>query len=87
MKKTILLAAGAVLLAAAVSAFVYVKNENNSMDELFEANVEALTRNESGGQYVICVKGYVPGNKTYHLCSSCERIATGVTEMALCMPR
>ena len=27
MKKTILLAAGAVLLAAAVSAFVYVKNE------------------------------------------------------------
>ena len=46
MKKTILLAAGAVLLAAAVSAFVYVKNENNSMDELFEANVEALTNGE-----------------------------------------
>ncbi len=42
-----LLAAGAVLLAAAVSAFVYVKNENNSMDELFEANVEALTNDES----------------------------------------
>ena len=57
-----LLAAGAVLLAAAVSAFVYVKNENNSIDELFEANGEALTRNESGGQYVICIKGYVPAN-------------------------
>ena len=47
MKKPILLAAGAVLLAAVVSAFVYVKNGSNAMDELFEANVEALTRNES----------------------------------------
>ena len=49
MKKTILLAGEAVLLAAAVSAFVYVNNESNSMDELFEANVEALTRNEGIG--------------------------------------
>ena len=36
-------------VAAAVSAFVYVKNENNSMDELFNANVEALTRSEESG--------------------------------------
>ena len=46
MKKTFLLAAGAVLLTAAVSTFVYVNNESNSMDELFDANVEALTQDE-----------------------------------------
>lgn len=39
MKKPILIAAGAALLTAAVLAFVYVKNENNSMNELFNANV------------------------------------------------
>lgn len=42
MKKRMLLAAGAVLVAATVSAFVYVKNESSSMDGLFNANVEAL---------------------------------------------
>ena len=56
MKKTFLLAAGAVLLAAAVSAFAYVKNESNSMDELFEANVEALTQNEGGIPTLPCVQ-------------------------------
>jgi hypothetical protein len=54
MKKNILLAAGAVLVAAAVSVFVYVKNENNSMDELFNANVEALANNEEGISGTCC---------------------------------
>ena len=49
MKKKIIFAVGAVLVAAAVSAFVYVNNGRNSMDDLFNANVEALARNESGG--------------------------------------
>ena len=35
------------LAAAAVSAFVYVNNEKNSMSDLFNANVEALTNSES----------------------------------------
>ena len=52
MKKTFLLAAGAALLAAAVSAFVYVKNENNAMNELFNANVEALTWCEIDGKII-----------------------------------
>ncbi len=47
MKKKLLLAAGAVLLASAVSAFIYVNKESNPMDELFNANVEALTGSES----------------------------------------
>ncbi len=41
-----ILAAGAMLAAAAVSAFVYVNNEKNSMSDLFNANVEALTQDE-----------------------------------------
>ena len=45
MKKKLLLAAGAMLAAAAVS--VYVNNEKNSMSDLFNANVEALTNSES----------------------------------------
>ncbi len=49
MKTKLQLAAGAVLVAASVSAFVYVNNERNSMSDLFNANVEALARNESGG--------------------------------------
>ena len=36
MKRSLVLAAGAVLVAAAVSAFVYVNNGRNSMDDLFQ---------------------------------------------------
>ena len=46
MKKNIILAAGAVLVAAAVSAFVYVNSGRNTMDDLFNTNVEALARYE-----------------------------------------
>ncbi len=60
MKKRMFLAAGAVLVAAAVSAFVYVKNENNSMNELFNANVEALANNE-GTPVKICYVERVEG--------------------------
>lgn len=48
MKKRMFLVAGAVLLATAVSVLVYVKNDNSSMDGLFNANVEALASGESG---------------------------------------
>ena len=58
MKKAILLAAGAVLLAATVSTFVYVKNGSDSMDELFDANVEALTQNEDDLSSAIWIRSY-----------------------------
>ena len=73
MKKPILLAAGAVLLAAAVSAFVYVKNESNAMDELFEANVEALTRNESGTY--TCESKITTGDRNTFFCGSCDWVS------------
>ena len=69
MKRTFLFAAvGVAFMTAAVSTFVYVNNGSNSMDELFDANVEALTQweNSGSGKYwvndddphaVICTKG------------------------------
>ena len=49
MRKIILSAAGAVLLAASAFTFVSVNKSNDPMDDLFKANVEALARNEVGG--------------------------------------
>ena len=72
MKKTFLLAAGAALLAAAVSAFVYVKNENNAMNNLFEANVEALARGEIGGSRIMCSQSGTPGDHKLPLCTNCH---------------
>ncbi len=46
MKKTIFFAVAAMIMAAMVSVFVCVNNARNSMDELFNANVEALANNE-----------------------------------------
>ncbi len=71
MKRNILLAAGAMLVAAAVSAFVYVKNERNSMDELFNANVEALAEGEGGAGCTGPKKENLAGNIFCH----CENTA------------
>lgn len=60
MNKRMFLLAGSVLVAAAVSALVYVKNENNSMNEFFNANVEALANNE-GTPVKICYVERVEG--------------------------
>ncbi|MCM1502599.1 MAG: NVEALA domain-containing protein [Bacteroidales bacterium] len=50
MKHKFLVAAGAAIVAAAaVSVFVHVRNENDAMDEFFNANVEALANDESSG--------------------------------------
>ena len=75
MKKSILLAAGAVLLAAAVSAFVYVKNENNnSLNELFEANVEVLTNDESSLTTWSC-----DGSAFKHCSATCGKCGTTIS--------
>lgn len=69
-----MIAAGVALLAAAVSASVYVNNGRNPMDDLFSANVEALARNE-GGNYKICYyESVVRVGYTYYDCGTCEKI-------------
>ena len=51
---------GAVLVAAAVSVFVYVNSERNSSDDLFNANVYALAQQEIDPPgYVDCFSSYV----------------------------
>ncbi len=54
MKKKLFFIVSAIALAISVSAFVYVKNESDSMNQFFDANVEALAQNESSGT----LKGY-----------------------------
>ena len=71
MKRNFFLAAGAVLLAAAVSASVYVNNGKNSLDELFNANVEALTRGEIGGSGIMCSQSGTPGDHKMPRCTDC----------------
>ena len=46
MKKKVLFAAGAMIIAAAVSATVYV-NKNTDRNDLFEQNLDALAFPES----------------------------------------
>ena len=46
MKKKMIFAAAAVFMAASVSVFTYISSERNAMDELFNANVEALAQDE-----------------------------------------
>ena len=50
VKKKIIFAAAAVFMAASVSVFTYISSERNTMDGLFNANVEALAISESGYQ-------------------------------------
>ena len=54
-----------------LSASVYVNNGRNSMDDLFNANVEALARNESGGSSVMCSQTRNSGNYYMKDCSNC----------------
>ncbi|MCM1502616.1 MAG: NVEALA domain-containing protein [Bacteroidales bacterium] len=71
MRKKFLVAVGAAIVTAAVSVFVYVNNEKDSMDDLFFANVEALARGEESlGKF--CVKNGKPGTVKRHDCKSCR---------------
>ena len=80
MKKSIFLSVLAVL-AAAVSVSVYMKNEN-PMDELFEANVEALAGGENFDR--MCIPNAVLGSEYYVLCSTCRPGRTSIYSYSFC---
>ena len=71
MKKMIF-AASAVIMAAAVSAFAYISSERDAMDNLFNANVEALANSEIGGSGVMCSQTGNDGTYYMKLCSNCN---------------
>ena len=72
--KFVLLAAGAVLLAASVTTFVCTNKSNDSMDDLFRANVEALARSESAGSGEMCsqIDDTTDGTHRMRRCSDCD---------------
>ena len=45
---------------------------NDSMDDLFRANVEALSRSEVGGFGEICAQSPKPGKFRMKYCSTCS---------------
>lgn len=57
MNHKLIIAASATFLAAAAAVFVYVRNEMNSMDDIFMANVEALVQNEGTAVSVCYTRG------------------------------
>ncbi|MCM1177420.1 MAG: hypothetical protein NC308_01825 [Clostridium sp.] len=77
MRKKFLVAVGAAIVTAAVSVFVYVNNEKDSMDDLFFANVDALSKEEIDPDgYVSCFMNvYDSGAPGYYLkvreCMNC----------------
>lgn len=84
MKKTILFAVAAMIMAAMVFVFVCVNNERNSMDELFNANVEALANDEGGLGNRMCVPNSVLGDTPYILCYSCRLGRTTIYSYSYC---
>lgn len=84
MKKKIILAAGAVLLAASVAVAVYAGKTKTAEQMLFEANVEALMRSEGIGEHM-CLKeiNYSPDRVDID-CSTCELTHSDITEFAYC---
>ena len=82
--KFVLLAAGAVLLAASVTTFVCTNKFNGSMDDLFKANVEALARNESGGIMCLQYMGEYDLTQPRVYCKTCTKIYSTVTTFAIC---
>ena len=46
--------------------------DNNGEDPIFEANVEALTRNEGGGFGPMCSQTGKSGNYRMKLCTDCD---------------
>jgi len=84
MKKKIILAAGAVLLAASVAVAVYAGKTKTAEQMLFEANVEALMRSEDLGR-TMCVKNGRPSEwRRIHDCSDCTLTYIEIVEMAYC---
>ena len=72
-----------VVAAMAIGGGVFVRTALVQSDPILEANVEALSRAESGGG-ILCLKSPMPGDKWYHDCSTCRPGSYSVSTMALC---
>ncbi len=70
MKKLIIIAAA--VAAVAAGGAVALRAIVSQSDPIFEANVEALTRNEGGGFGPMCSQTGKSGNYRMKLCTDCD---------------
>ena len=70
MKKKVIMAGAAVIMSAVAVGFS--ANTNNKMTDVMSANLEALTRNESGGTWT-CESRIKenPDNRVFY-CGTCD---------------
>lgn len=84
MKKVISLAAGAVLVAAAVSAFVCVNNEKNDSKVFFRINVEVLADSEEGKGEVCYRKFKEDPCEQEIYCGTCQNLPGRASDKSVC---
>ncbi|MCM1177402.1 MAG: NVEALA domain-containing protein [Clostridium sp.] len=88
MKHKLLVAAGAVLAAAAVSVFVHVRKGNNVMDEFFDANVEALANDESTSGSLSCFRQLTEDSNEQALyCGTCSDVPGRGSRKSICFKK
>ena len=73
MKKKLIFAAGAMIIAAVVSAAVCLNFGQTRHNDLFEQNLDALARGEGGGSSVMCSQTKNSGNYYMKDCSTCDK--------------
>ena len=85
MKNKIVIAVGTFILTAGMAAFVFASSERNVMENLFDANVEALARSESGSK-AMCYSQYSVNDTMRCLeCGTCNYVnGAGVDKGGYC---
>ena len=85
MKNKIAIAVGTMILTAGMAAFIFASSERNVMENLFDANVEALARSESGSK-AMCYSQYSVNETMRCLeCGTCNYVdGAGVDKGGYC---
>lgn len=91
MKKNLFFATGGAILTVAVSVFLYVNGVQNTDDEVFNANVEALAEQETGGgkcgapaAYEYDTNDIFMDKKNFMRCGDCSWIQGGQPVYTIC---
>ncbi len=83
-KKTIIVLSVVVAVLGAVSSALLLENFRSESAIIFDANVEALTRGESGGLGQMCSQTGTPGGYDIKLCTNCSKGSYAMDAVAFC---